>query len=203
MVEPYNRSNRLAMQFDKKETILKVSQNLFSRFGLIKTTVDEIARLARIGKGTVYHYFRSKEAIFAEIVEKESRILKEKILSAVITQNTPQEKLATFVKTRFRYLKEYVNYYSALTDDYLEHYAFIEEARRKHIEDEVRSVTKILDEGVSLGQFNIKDSGIAAQAIVFAMKGLEYPWTMEQDILDIDRSIDQLLNMLFKGIENR
>lgn len=191
------------MQFDKKETILKVSQNLFSRFGLIKTTVDEIARLARIGKGTVYHYFRSKEAIFAEIVEKESRILKEKILSAVITQNTPQEKLATFVKTRFRYLKEYVNYYSALTDDYLEHYAFIEEARRKHIEDEVRSVTKILDEGVSLGQFNIKDSGIAAQAIVFAMKGLEYPWTMEQDILDIDRSIDQLLNMLFKGIENR
>jgi len=191
------------MQFDKREAILKVSQNLFSRFGLIKTTVDEIAKLARIGKGTIYHYFRSKEAIFAEIVERESQLLKEKIMSAVMAQNTPQEKLAIFVKTRFLYLKKFINYYSALTDDYLEHYAFIEEARRQHIEDEVRSVSEILDEGVSLGQFDIKDSGLAAQAIVFAMKGLEYPWTMEQDIVDINQSIDQLLNMLFKGIEKR
>ena len=191
------------MQFDKKETILKVSQNLFSRFGLIKTTVDEIAKLARIGKGTVYHYFKSKEAIFAEIVERESRILKEKILSAVTAQNTPQAKLATFVKTRFRHLKEFVNYYSALTDDYLEHYAFIEEARRKHIEDEICSVAKILDEGIEKGHFDIKNSELAAQAIVFAMKGLEYPWAIEHDIMDIERSIDQLLNMLFKGIENR
>jgi AcrR family transcriptional regulator len=59
------------MQIDKRKTILKVSKDLFSRFGLVKTTVDEIAKLARIGKGTVYHYFKSKEDIFAEVIQKD------------------------------------------------------------------------------------------------------------------------------------
>ena len=191
------------MATDKRETILKVSQNLFSRFGLVKTTVDEIARLARIGKGTVYHYFKSKEDIFAEVVEKESRLLKQKIREVLQTETSSRAKLAAFVKTRFRYLKELTNYYSALTDEYLEHYGFIEEARRKYLDDEIQMIKTILNKGVRSGEFDIDDTQLTAQTIVFALKGMEYPWTFESTIMDIERSINQLLNILFKGIEKR
>ncbi|MCK4357400.1 MAG: helix-turn-helix transcriptional regulator, partial [Candidatus Cloacimonetes bacterium] len=46
---------------DKKEQILKVAGNIFAKFGLKKTTMDEIAKLARMGKSTLYYYFKSKE----------------------------------------------------------------------------------------------------------------------------------------------
>jgi AcrR family transcriptional regulator len=191
------------MQVDKRMTILKVSNDLFARFGLVKTTVDEIAKLARIGKGTVYHYFKSKENIFAEVIQKESNTLQDKIQIALKTEQTPQGKLGAFVKTRFHHLKELTNYYSALTDDYLQHYGFIEEVRRNHLEKEIRTVKVLLDEGVEKGVFEIKDTKLVAESIIYLLKGLEIPWAVEKDMVDIERYTDQFLNILFKGIEKR
>jgi len=38
-------------------------------------------------------------------------------------------------------------------------------------------------------------------AMISALKGLEYPWIMDGKSLDIERSVDELLQILFKGIE--
>jgi AcrR family transcriptional regulator len=191
------------MDSEKRSTILKVSQALFSRFGFIKTTVDEIAKLARIGKGTIYHYFRSKEEVFAEVIKKESGALQEKIHLALEAEHTPQGKLTTFVKTRSHHLKILTNYYSALTDDYLEHYAFIEEARRKYLDREIQTVKDILAEGMGKGVFEIEDAKLTAQAIVLLLKAVEYPWSVEKEKFDIENSTNKFLNILFKGIEKR
>jgi len=77
---------------EKKKIITQVAQNIFSKYGLIKTTVDEIAKAARMGKASLYHYFQSKEDIFKEVVEKENKYLKEKIREAIINEDTPQKK---------------------------------------------------------------------------------------------------------------
>ena len=186
-----------------KEIILKTSQKLFARFGLRKTTVDEIAKLARIGKGTIYHYFKTKEQIFAEIIDKESRYLREKIREAIQQARTPQEKLHAFVLTRLRTLKELANYYCALKDDYLQHYSFIEKARQESFQEELKMVRSILEEGTASKVFAVEDTGLTAFAIVTALKGLEYPWTIETSLADIEQSVNVLINMLFKGIETR
>ena len=70
-------------KLDKKENILKVAQNLFARFGLLKTTIDDIARKARMGQASIYYYFKSKESIYKEVIDKEGLVLQERILSAV------------------------------------------------------------------------------------------------------------------------
>ncbi|MGE5362484.1 MAG: TetR/AcrR family transcriptional regulator [Bacteroidota bacterium] len=55
----------------KKPQILKAAFRRFARHGLLKTTVEEIARDLRIGKATIYHYFSSKEDIFYEVLNIE------------------------------------------------------------------------------------------------------------------------------------
>jgi len=186
-----------------KELIVTASQKLFARFGLNKTTVDEIARLARIGKGTIYHYFKSKEEIFAEVIEKEANYLKKEIHDSIHRAQTPQEKLKAFVLTRMKCMKDLANYYSALKDEYLEHYSFIEKARKRNFQEEMSLVQNILIEGNVKNVFVVEDVELTAFAIVTALKGLEYPWTFVTPIVDIERSVDLLLNVLFKGIEKR
>ena len=186
-----------------EEIIIKAAQNLFTRFGLKKTTVDEIARLAHIGKGTIYNYFKSKEDIFANVIEKETKLLGEKLSDAIQQAATPQEKLRAFVLTRMRYLKELTNYYRALIDDYLEHYPFIEKIRQKSLQEEINFVKDILDEGVKTNVFSIENTEMTAFVLVTALKGLEYPWTVETSLENIGKNIDELLKVLFKGIEKR
>lgn len=191
------------MKEDKKEIIIKVSQKLFARFGLLKTTVDEIARLARIGKGTIYHYFTSKEEIFAEVINKEAQFLKDKIINAIDGETAPQRKLRAFILTKMECLKNLVNYYSALKEEYLEHYSFIEKLRKNNFEEEIRIVMIILQEGINEAIFDVKNPRLTSLAIVSALKGLEFSWTFEDSMIEIKKSVDNLLEVLFKGIEKR
>jgi len=191
------------MKEDKKEIIIKASQKLFARFGLLKTTVDEIAKLARIGKGTIYHYFTSKEEIFAEVIDQEAQFLKEQIKNAIDGETTAQKKLRAFILTKMECLKNLANYYSALKDEYLEHYSFIEKAREKNFEEERKIVMAILQDGINKAVFEVKNPGLTSLAVVSALKGLEYSWTIEDSMVDIEKSLDNLLMVLFKGIEKR
>ena len=52
------------MEADKiKDSIKRAAQDLFRKFGYHKTSVNEIAKRAKIAKATIYKYFDSKEAI--------------------------------------------------------------------------------------------------------------------------------------------
>ena len=188
---------------ETKEIIITTSQKLFSRFGLNKTTVDEIAKLAHVAKGTIYHHFQSKEQIFEEVIEKEAIFLYNEIKKNVDNMKSPKEKLRTFVIMRFKHLKNLANYYSALKDDYLSHYAFIEKARKKYFDNELKMVTNILEEGNKNNIFSIQDVKMTSLAIVTALRGLEHPWNIEDSISDIEKSVDSLINVLLKGIEAR
>jgi AcrR family transcriptional regulator len=193
----------LIMEKTKKITIIKTAQELFARFGFVKTTVDEIARAARMGKATLYYYFKGKEDLFREVIESECRILNEKIKEAVKKEETPRKKLRAFFLTRMEYLNELANIDSALKDDYLKHYAFIEKTREKTINDETEVVKNILRDGIDQNIFLIQDIDLTAFAIISALKGLEYPWSFKAPLPDVEKNVDKLTEILFNGIVKR
>ncbi len=192
-----------ADKLNRKEVILKVAQNLFTRFGLAKTTIEDIARRARMGKASIYYYFKSKEAIYQEVINKEGRELRAKIVAAVERETTPQRKIRTYVLTRVAALKELANYYTAFRDEYLEQYAFIEKAREEYNRFEKELIRSILQEGVDSGEFEIANTELTAEVILAALKGLEFHWTLNVPMETIERNVDSLLNILFRGIEKR
>ena len=48
----------------RQEEIIRAAAKRFSRHGFGKTTLEEIARDVRIGKPTIYHYFKSKDELY-------------------------------------------------------------------------------------------------------------------------------------------
>lgn len=49
-----------------KEKILEAAANVFAREGLDKASIDEIAKEAKVAKGSVYNYFKSKDELYSE-----------------------------------------------------------------------------------------------------------------------------------------
>lgn len=56
------------MTIDRKAEIIKAATQSFSLYGYKNTTMDQVARLANVGKGTIYTFFKNKEELFNEIV---------------------------------------------------------------------------------------------------------------------------------------
>ncbi|MBP7310094.1 MAG: TetR/AcrR family transcriptional regulator [Candidatus Cloacimonetes bacterium] len=57
---------------DKKKLIIDTADGLFSRYGFSKTSLDDISSTAQIAKGTVYHYFPSKEDLFVNVIQNKA-----------------------------------------------------------------------------------------------------------------------------------
>jgi AcrR family transcriptional regulator len=53
----------------KKEEILKAAARVFAQRGFQSALVEEVARAAGVGKGTVYRYFKDKEDLFFSIID--------------------------------------------------------------------------------------------------------------------------------------
>ena len=45
---------------EKKNRIIATTKELIAQYGFKKTTMDEIATNARMGKSTMYYYFKNK-----------------------------------------------------------------------------------------------------------------------------------------------
>lgn len=53
---------------EKRKNIAKSTCNLFIEKGYVNITISEIAKVAGIGKGTIYEYFSNKEDIIFELM---------------------------------------------------------------------------------------------------------------------------------------
>jgi len=54
-----------------RKAILTAAIKLFSEKGFEETSIEELARAAGVGKGTIYGYFRTKQEIFLAFCEEE------------------------------------------------------------------------------------------------------------------------------------
>ncbi|MFO7524539.1 MAG: TetR/AcrR family transcriptional regulator, partial [Ignavibacteriaceae bacterium] len=77
------KENKNTRKAKKREKILEVAANLFSRKNYHEVMMDDVARLTDIAKGTVYNYFESKEELYFAIMSSKlynlNKSLKEKI----------------------------------------------------------------------------------------------------------------------------
>jgi AcrR family transcriptional regulator len=56
------------MAIDRRKQIIDAATSSFSLYGYKATTIDQVAKLANVGKGTIYTFFKNKEELFDEII---------------------------------------------------------------------------------------------------------------------------------------
>ncbi len=187
---------------DVENRIIEVAQDIFMKYGFRKSTMDEIAAAAGKGKSTLYHYFKSKEDVFAAVIEKESNTMFRE-LNKIITANIDcKSKLKKYITTRMSLIDELANLYSAIKSDYLNHFNFIQKYRKKYDEYEILFIEQILQDGINKKEFNISedDTKIYAYGIATALKGIEIPFFLEDRYSKINSRLDSMLNILIYGL---
>jgi len=185
-----------------KEKLLTVASKIFSRFGFHKTTMDEIARIARKAKGSLYYYFSNKEDLFREVVTGEINILRNELQPLVDDPEISADtKLRDYLTKRMEILKSANNYHDTLKADFYEHFDFIDEVRADWEQWEKDNLRKIIvqgtDEGIFVSGQNLE---VLLDVLIMVLKGLEIPFFLQNKYDDLSPYFDDLLNILVKGL---
>ena len=187
---------------DTRNKLLSVANKLFSRFGFHKTSMDEIAKIARKAKGSLYYHFASKEELFKEVVSKEIMNLKDHL--SVIVNNTglsASDKIKKYLLRRMEILNDAANYHETLKADFFEHFDFIDDLREELDEWEKENIKKILLQGVETKEFTaIGDMDVLLDVFMMVLRGLEIPFFLQNKFEKYSPYFEGLMEILIKGL---
>ena len=78
--------------------LIDQGRDLFSQYGLQKTSIHDITKNVGIAQGTFYNYFSSKEELYFVILEIEEKNIREQLLNDVMNkQDNPKKALKQFL----------------------------------------------------------------------------------------------------------
>ncbi len=73
-----------------REALLAAGKDLFAKFGLKKTNIDDLTHRAGIAKGSFYRFFQSKEELYFDIFLIKEKKLRENLFTHTGTAVTPE-----------------------------------------------------------------------------------------------------------------
>jgi AcrR family transcriptional regulator len=79
--------------------------------------MDDIAKEATIGKGTIYYYFATKEEIFIEVLKRVDADIIKKLKKRIAKAETFQEKLKVFFTEPFKHIESTPHHAFHVWDD--------------------------------------------------------------------------------------
>ena len=93
---------------DRRQSIVDAARQSFSLYGYKATTMDHVAKIANVGKGTIYTFFSSKEELFEVIVQELIRNVKSLAMNALDPKKAFFENLhrALFAVLEYRQEEE-------------------------------------------------------------------------------------------------
>ena len=183
---------------EKVKLILEAAQKRFGAFGLMKTTMQEIASDLSMSKGNLYYYFPDKEHLYKAVVEKEQNEFIKMFGEKLEKISDPEVMLSEYVEIRLSYFKTLINLNrlsfeassninNVLGDIWVEF-------RKK----EVDIVKSILSKGKDQKVFKILDIDETASIFVDLLKGLRMVELHKKRIFYIDEDEYKVLKKKMK-----
>ena len=94
-------SRRDRKKAESRSRIIREAVRLFGERGIEAVTVDEVAKAADVGKGTLYNYFRAKEDIVLAFMVEVEGTVQAKLRGFKAGRRLASEVLIDYVQTQF------------------------------------------------------------------------------------------------------
>lgn len=156
--------------------LVEVARQLFAKKGVEDTTMNDIAIASKIGRRTLYTYFKSKEEIYMTVVETEIEMLSETLYKVEQKSISPEKKILELIFTHLETIKTIVYRNGTLRAFFFRDIWKVEAERKDFDMREITLFRKILQEGKETGVFDIDDVEITASILHFCIKGIEVPF---------------------------
>jgi len=108
------RERRKREADQRRAEILEAAQRLFWQKGYSATSIPQIAREAELAPGTIYLYFRSKEALYVELLMEGYEILHQRLTAEAQRSVPPADQAARLLDVFLKFAREYPKYYEII-----------------------------------------------------------------------------------------
>ena len=193
-MEPAAPKRRLSGAGRRKQ-LIEVGLQTFAELGYEGTTVEEVARRAKITKPLIYEHFGGKDGLYRVIVEQEAGYVTN-IISEVIASGSPRTRIAAAALAFLEYVRDHPAGFAVLAHDAPASRSYA--SMLSEIADRIGRIftNDFMEAGIDTGVANIY-----AHALI-GMVTFVGQWWAEDQSVSIEEVASHITTMAWVGLEN-
>ena len=191
---------KAALIKERKEQILNAAIKVFSQKGFAGTLVDKVAELAKLGKGTIYRYFKDKQDLFIATALRGIDDLKNTVLKEIEEGKDPLEKIEKAISAYLGFFEKYPDLVNIVLHAPVELQQKIQKRYFQHYKEHEDKMVEIFNEGIKQGQIRQLDPRITINILANLLNGFIYTWGMEGRRYSLKDKIPEITDTFFRGI---
>ncbi len=190
---------------ERYERILDAAREQFRAYGYRKTSLEEIAEAAGVGKATLYHYTTGKDELFGEVLHRHYDEYLERLRTELGQVSTAPAKLRRYALVLLDQHRRVREGLVVPRNSEQESFPFIVQHLHKFAVMEIAILRDILSDGVAAGVFRKVNEELVATLLFASFKGMIAQACQNQDHHEeiIDQFLSVLLNGLVAGADDR
>jgi len=196
---PRTAADNQRLKDERREEILRAALVVFARKGLAAAKISDVAQAAGLSHGLVYHYFESKEAIYAALVDELFARVNADLDAIAACDRTPLARIRAFVEHRLARLAVEPEMFRLVVQAFL-HPDAIPPSTREVLERFagrcLHVMTAAIREGQARGEIVAGDPESLAAALFAVMNGLSMSQLFELDVPRVVPGVDVILGLL-------
>ncbi len=181
------------MDGNRQQAIVDAAKKSLALFGYKGTTMDQVAKMANVSKGSIYNFFASKEDLFAVMVEDMVREL-ESVLHASVQNGQPVFTSLHHVMSDVLQFRQEHELLAKLYHEMHELGTAAANDAIRHIDDKVLSfIERLIRQAVQQDQLKPCDPEITAFLFMRFYIALVSEWSERHEPLD-----NEMISHLFQ-----
>ena len=188
---------------DKREAILQAAWGLIRHYGYSKTTIDDIARKAKVGKGTIYLYFRSKSEIMLALTDLTNQRITRELERIASEDKPPEVRLRACVLYRIMTLFDLVNRYPHSEDVIASMLPEIVERLARYVHRHGELLGQIVREGCSSGVLVSEDPEATGQLLARLFEFMTPPYYRFDSRSSLEQFVGEVLDLTLDGLKKK
>jgi uroporphyrinogen-III synthase len=191
----------------KREQIIEIASELFSKKRYHEVMMDDVAKLTSIAKGTVYNYFSSKEELYYSIMKLRIEKLSSSLTNKIKNETNSIDALHSFVTNFYMFMMKHQNFFLMYRKESLKADNGICIELRSREDDLRELLAGIVKTGRLKGLFKNISDDFAVNVILGSIygaihRGINNKITEDEMTKEREKTFDFVLHGLLSGFDN-
>jgi len=191
-------------QTHRKE-ILSAAEGVFAEKGFFSSTMSEIAERAEFGTGTLYKYFKSKDALYFTLIDEKTDAINHLAKAELSRQTSPVERIRRVLDLQFEFVEKNRDFFRIYTSERSRFEWTMKDELGKGIHDKmvayIKVLTQVMKEGMKEGEFKPMDPTDLAHALVGIVNSFIFEWLISPKPYSLVSKKEVALEIFLKGTQ--
>ncbi len=189
---------------NRRADILSAAEKVFAAKGFYGSSMDEIARKAEFGTGSLYKYFKGKKDLYFSLIDEKVEEITRLARTELRKDKSSIDKLESMLHLQLTFIQRNRDFFKIYISERNRFEWTIKDDLGKGVHEKfmgyIHDLEEVMHQGIERGQFKAMDPRDMAHAFVGIVNSFMFEWIMSPKAYSLVSKAPIIMDIFFQGV---